>query len=52
MSRLVARIKILPADSETDIDKLINNLKTKGSQKRVIRIDVNQSLGEFKDFFF
>ena len=29
MARLVARIKILPADSETDMDSLANVLKSK-----------------------
>jgi elongation factor 1-beta len=28
MSRLVARIKILPSEAETNLDDLINNLKT------------------------
>ena len=55
MSRLVARIKILPADSETDIEKLINNLKMsipkgmelKAHAKEPIAFGLNAIIGDF-----
>jgi len=55
MSRLVARIKILPADSETDIDKLINNLKMgipkgmelKAHAKEPLAFGLNAIVGDF-----
>ena len=55
MSRLVARIKILPADSETDIEKLINNLKMsipkgmelKAYAKEPIAFGLNAIIGDF-----
>ena len=55
MSRLVARIKILPADSETDIEKLVNNLKTsipdgmelKAHAKEPIAFGLNAIIGDF-----
>ena len=55
MSRLVARIKILPADSETDVEKLINNLKTsipngmelKAHAKEPIAFGLNAIIGDF-----
>ena len=55
MARLVARIKILPADSETDIEVLINNLKDsmpkgmelKAHAKEPIAFGLNALLGDF-----
>jgi elongation factor 1-beta len=55
MSRLVARIKILPADSETDIESLINNLKKnipngmelKAHAKEPIAFGLNAIIGDF-----
>lgn len=55
MARLVARIKILPADSETDIEVLIKNLKTgipdgmelKAHAKEPIAFGLNALLGDF-----
>jgi len=55
MSRLVARIKILPADSETDIEKLINNLKMgipkgmelKAHAKEPLAFGLNAIVGDF-----
>jgi elongation factor 1-beta len=55
MSRLVARIKILPADSETDIETLINNLKMnipkgmelKAHAKEPIAFGLNAIIGDF-----
>ena len=55
MARLVARIKILPADSETDIEVLINNLKSgvpKGMELKAhatepIAFGLNALLGDF-----
>ena len=55
MSRLVARIKILPKDSETDIETLINNLKMgipkgmelKAHAKEPIAFGLNAIIGDF-----
>ncbi len=55
MSRLVARIKILPKDSETDIETLINNLKMgiptgmelKAHAKEPIAFGLNALIGDF-----
>ncbi|MDQ6724413.1 MAG: elongation factor 1-beta [Thermoproteota archaeon] len=55
MARLVARIKILPVDSETDIDVLINNLKNgipegmelKAHAKEPIAFGLNALVGDF-----
>ena len=55
MARLVARIKILPVDSETDIDGLINNLKNgipegmelKAHAKEPIAFGLNALVGDF-----
>jgi elongation factor 1-beta len=55
MARLVARIKILPSDSETDIDSLINNLKNgipdgmelKAHAKEPIAFGLNALVGDF-----
>jgi len=54
MARLVARIKILPADSETDIELLINNLKNgipegmelKAHDKEPIAFGLNALVGD------
>lgn len=55
MARLVARIKILPADSESDIDALANNLKSsvpegmdlKAHAKEPIAFGLNALVGDF-----
>lgn len=55
MARLVARIKILPADSESDIDALANNLKSsvpegmelKAHAKEPIAFGLNAIVGDF-----
>ncbi len=55
MTRLVARIKILPVDSETDIDGLIDNLKNgipegmelKAHAKEPIAFGLNALVGDF-----
>lgn len=55
MARLVARIKILPSDSETDISNLINELKNnipegmelKAHAKEPIAFGLNALLGDF-----
>jgi elongation factor 1-beta len=55
MARLVARIKVLPADSETDIDVLIHNLKNgipkgmelKAHAKEPIAFGLNALVGDF-----
>ena len=55
MSRLVARIKVLPKDSETDIETLINNLKMgipkgmelKAHAKEPIAFGLNALIGDF-----
>lgn len=55
MARLVARIKILPSDSETDIGNLINELKNnipegmelKAHAKEPIAFGLNALLGDF-----
>ena len=55
MARLVARIKILPADSETDMDLLANVLKSKVPEgmelkahaKEPIAFGLNALVGDF-----
>ncbi|MDQ3083336.1 MAG: elongation factor 1-beta [Thermoproteota archaeon] len=55
MARLVARIKILPADSESDMDALANNLKSsvpegmdlKAHAKEPIAFGLNALVGDF-----
>lgn len=55
MARLVARIKILPADSETDVDTLAINLKEiipsgmelKAHAKEPIAFGLNALVGDF-----
>ncbi|KAA2280079.1 MAG: elongation factor 1-beta [Candidatus Nitrosocosmicus sp.] len=55
MARLVARIKILPADSETDVDKLASTLKDnipsgmelKAHAKEPIAFGLNALVGDF-----
>ncbi|TVP41250.1 translation elongation factor EF-1 beta [Candidatus Nitrosocosmicus arcticus] len=55
MARLVARIKILPADSETDMDAFANNLKSgvpegmelKAHAKEPIAFGINALVGDF-----
>jgi elongation factor 1-beta len=55
LTRLVARIKIFPADSETDIENLVNNLKTnipkgmelKAHVKEPIAFGLNALVGDF-----
>ena len=55
MTRLVARIKILPADSETDIESLANVLKSnvpegmelKAHAKEPIAFGLNALVGDF-----
>lgn len=55
MARLVARIKILPADSESDIDALANNLKSsvpegmdlKAHAKEPIAFGLTALVGDF-----
>ena len=55
MARLVARIKILPADSETDMDSLANVLKSKVPEgmelkahaKEPIAFGLNALVGDF-----
>lgn len=55
MARLVARIKIFPADSETDIEVLISNLKSsipkemelKAHAKEPIAFGLNALVGDF-----
>jgi elongation factor 1-beta len=55
MVRLVARIKILPTDAETDLDILINNLKSnipegmelKAHAKEPIAFGLNALVGDF-----
>ncbi len=55
MARLVARIKILPAEAETDFDTLINNLKNsipkgmelKAHAKEPLAFGLNALVGDF-----
>jgi elongation factor 1-beta len=55
LTRLVARIKIFPADSETDIDALASNLKAKIPEgmelkahvKEPIAFGLNALVGDF-----
>jgi elongation factor 1-beta len=55
LTRLVARIKIFPADSETDIDALVSNLKAKIPEgmelkahvKEPIAFGLNALVGDF-----
>jgi elongation factor 1-beta len=55
MARLVARIKILPAEAETDFDDLINNLKNgipegmelKAHAKEPLAFGLNALVGDF-----
>lgn len=55
MARLVARIKILPSDSETDMDNLVNSLKTnvpegmelKAHAKEPLAFGLNALVGDF-----
>ncbi len=55
MARLVARIKILPAEAETDFDVLIDNLKNsipegmklKAHAKEPLAFGLNALIGDF-----
>lgn len=55
MTRLVARIKVLPQDSETDVEQLANNLKNglptgmelKAHAKEPIAFGLNALMGDF-----
>jgi elongation factor 1-beta len=55
MARLVARIKILPADAETNVDSIIQSLKgsvpegmeLKGHAKEPIAFGLNAVVGDF-----